>query len=424
MLYFFRQILRNEWYFVLLMGLLSRGIIIITMMGITPLLHIGADNNGVNFGWEVFSAWDSGLYQQIAINSYDTSDTEPGSNVAFFPLFPLLIRLGTVVGFPSNLVGIIINNTAFIVTLFVVYIWVKKTNDDVAARWVVAILAWCPLSIFGTVIYTEGVFLLFSSLALFSFENKQYTQTIIWGILATATRITGLALIPTFLFIAWRKKLSFMAYFTAFAGGGGTFLYSFYCWFYFNDPIAFITVQHTEWQRKRGIDWEGWGRMLAEITSGGKNWAAGSLVDVWHPLLFILIIVIAYGLWCYRTFIPKVYFDYSLCSLFFLLWLLSGDSLLNTLSVLGGLVLLLCSRKRLSLVVYIYGLFALGLLLSSGGTISLNRLAYGIISLSIALGVTVSRSPRWGYFVIGFFSLLLITFSLRFAQNQWVAILP
>ncbi|CCQ62971.1 hypothetical protein CWATWH0401_1010 [Crocosphaera watsonii WH 0401] len=139
-------------------------------------------------------------------------------------------------------------------------------------------------------------------------------------------------------------------------------------------------------------------------------------------LLFILIIIIAYGLWCYRTFIPKVYFDYSLCILFFLLWLLSGDSLLNTLSVLGGLVLLWCSRKRLSLVVYVYGLFALGLLLSSGGTISLNRLAYGIISLSIALGVTVSRSPRWGYFVIGFFSLLLITFSLRFAQNQWVAI--
>ncbi|MGK7884723.1 MAG: hypothetical protein AB4057_08875 [Crocosphaera sp.] len=424
MLYFFRQILRNEWYFVFLMGLLSRGIIIITMMIISPLLHIELENDRVNFGWEVFSAWDSILYQQIANNSYDTSDSQPGSNVAFFPLFPLLIRLGTAVGLSSNFVGIIVNNIAFFLTLFVVYIWIKKSNDDLAARWVVAILAWCPLSIFGTVIYTEGVFLLFSSLALFSFENKQYTQTIIWGILATATRITGLALIPTFLFIAWRKKLSFMAYFTAFASGGGTFLYSLYCWFYFNDPIAFITVQHTEWQRKRGIDWEGWGRMLAEITIGGKNWAAGNLVDIWHPLLFILIIVIAFGLWFYRAFIPKVYFDYSLCSLFFLLWLLVGDPLLNTLSVLGGLVLLWYSRKRLSLIVYVYGLCGLGLLLSSGGTISLNRLAYGVISLSIALGVTVSRSPRWGYFVLAFFSLLLVTFSLRFSQHQWVAILP
>ncbi|MGK7898610.1 MAG: hypothetical protein AB4372_34600 [Xenococcus sp. (in: cyanobacteria)] len=424
MLYFFRQILRNEWYFVFLMGLLSRGIIIITMMIISPLLHIELENDRVNFGWEVFSAWDSILYQQIANNSYDTSDSNPGSNVAFFPLFPLLIRLGTAVGLSSNFVGIIVNNIAFFLTLFVVYIWIKKSNGDLAARWVVAILAWCPLSIFGTVIYTEGVFLLFSSLALFSFENKQYTQTIISGILATATRITGLALIPTFLFIAWRKKLSFMAYFTAFASGGGTFLYSLYCWFYFNDPIAFITVQHTEWQRKQGIDWEGWGRMLAEITIGGKNWAAGTLVDLWHPLLFILIIVIAFGLWFYRAFIPKVYFDYSLCSLFFLLWLLVGDPLLNTLSVLGGLVLLWCSRKRLSLIVYVYGLCGLGLLLSSGGTISLNRLAYGVISLSIALGVTVSRSPRWGYFVLAFFSLLLVTFSRRFSQHQWVAILP
>ncbi|MDJ0580643.1 mannosyltransferase family protein [Crocosphaera sp.] len=138
------------------------------MMIISPLLHIGLENDRVDFGWEVFSAWDSILYQQIATNSYDTSDSQPGSNVAFFPLFPLLIRLGTAVGLPSNFVGIIVNNIAFFVTLFVVYIWIKKSNSDLAARWVVAILAWCPLSIFGTVIYTEGVFLLFSSLALFS----------------------------------------------------------------------------------------------------------------------------------------------------------------------------------------------------------------------------------------------------------------
>ncbi|MEL4897886.1 hypothetical protein [Crocosphaera sp. Alani8] len=424
MLCFFRQILNNEWYFVLLMGLLSRGLIVTTMIGIAPLIHIDSGDGSINFGWEVFSAWDSILYQQIAVNSYDTTGSEPGSNIAFFPLFPLLIRLGILLGFPANIVGIVVNNTAFIITLFVVYIWIKKTNSLLVARWVVAILAWCPLSIFCTVIYTEGVFLLFSSLALCTFENKQYAQTIVWGILATATRITGLALIPTFLFIAWRKKLSWMAYITAFASSGGTFLYSLYCWFYFDNPFAFITVQHTEWQRKQGIDWNGWGQMLAEITIGGKNWAAGTIVDPLHPFLFLLIMVMMYGLWYCRAFIPKVYFDYSLCSLCFLLWLLGGDSLLNTLSVLGGLVLLWCSRKQLSLVVYIYGLCGLGLLLSSGGTISLNRLAYGIVSLPIALGVTVSKSSRWGYFVLAFFSLLLVTFSLRFAQHQWVAMLP
>ncbi len=419
--YFLSKILQNEWYFVLLMGVLSRTIIIVTMMAIAPLVSVPSEQSGVNFGWEVFSAWDSPLYQQIAANSYDNSGSEPGANVAFFPLFPLLIRLGMTLGLSANLVGILVNNTAFFLTLFVVYRWIKQTNSPFVARWVVATLAWCPLSIFGTVIYTEGVFLLFSSLALFSFESKKYTQTMVWGILATATRITGLALIPTFLWVAWQKKLPLMAYVAGLLSGGGTFLYSLYCWFHFNDPIAFITVQHTEWQRKQGIDWEGWGRMLAEITIGGKNWAAGTIADPWHPFLFLLIMAIAYGLWHYRAAIPQPYFDYSLYSLGFFLWLLSGDPLLNTLSVLGGLVLLWCSRQRLSLVVYVYGLCALGLLLASGGTISLNRLAYGIVSLSIALGVTLSRSPRWGYCTLAFFTLLLITFSLRFAQHQWVA---
>ncbi|MGK7956324.1 MAG: hypothetical protein AB4063_13905 [Crocosphaera sp.] len=418
------NILDNQWLFVLLMGLLSRGVIIITMVFIAPLLSISSGNNTINFGWEVFSAWDSSLYQKIAANGYDKLGTEPGANVAFFPLFPLLIRLGMNLGVPSKFVGIFINNAAFFLALFVVYIWVKKTNGSSAARWVVAILAWCPSSIFGTVIYTEGLFLLFSSLALFTFDNKQYIQTMVWGTLASATRITGLALIPTFLFIAWRKKLSFMAYIAALGSGGGTLLYSLYCWFNFNDPIAFITVQYTQWQRKQGFDWEGWMQMFAEIIIGGKNWSTGTISDLWHPLLFALIMSLAYGIWHYRASIPKIYFDYSLGSLCLLLWLLTGDSLLNTLSVLGGLVLLWCCRQHLAKVAYVYGLCALGLLLSSGGTISLNRLAYGIISVSIALGLTVSRSPRWGYFTLGFFSLLLVTFSLRFAQHQWVAILP
>ncbi len=421
MFFLYKKIWQNEWYFVLLMGLLSRGLILIIMLLIAPLISDPSQDISLDFGWDVFSAWDSALYQQIAANNYDGLGAEPGANVAFFPLFPLLIRLGMLLGFSSNIVGIFINNAAFLAALFVVYVWVKKTNSPLAARWVIAILAWCPLSIFGTVIYTEGLFLLLSSAALFSFERQNYTQTALWGMLATATRITGLALIPTFLLIAWGKKLPRSAYLAGLGSGCGTLLYSLYCWFHFGDPIAFITVQHSQWQRKQGIDWEGWGQMLAEITIGGKNWAARNLSDPWHPLLFLLIMAIAYGLWRYRSSLSQASFDYSLFSLCLCLWLLVGDPLLNTLSVLGGLVLLWCCRHQLSLVAYLYGLCAVALLLSSGGTISLNRLAYGIVSLSIALGVTLSRSPRWGYCTLGFFTLLLISFSLRFAHHQWVA---
>ncbi|MGB5594030.1 MAG: mannosyltransferase family protein, partial [Crocosphaera sp.] len=327
------------------MGLLSRGLIAITMLAIAPLLSGSSAGIPVELGWDVFSAWDSDLYQQIAAMNYDGLGSKPGANVAFFPLFPLLIRGGMLLGFSSNVVGTLINNAAFVATLFVVYAWVKSTNGSLAARWTIAILAWCPLSIFGSVIYTEGLFLLLSTSALWAFERQKYGQTALWGILATATRITGLALIPTFLFTAWRKQLPPVAYMAGLASGGGTFLYSLYCWFHFGDPIAFITVQHSQWQRKQGIDWEGWGQMLGEITIGGKNWAAGTINDPWHPFLFLLIMAIAYGLWCYRAYLSKACFDYSLCGLCLLLWLLAGDPLLNTLSVLGGLVLLWCCRQ-------------------------------------------------------------------------------
>ncbi|MEM8777789.1 MAG: hypothetical protein AAGF26_02725 [Cyanobacteria bacterium P01_G01_bin.49] len=421
MRHYFWKLYQTEIGFILTMGLLSRGLIVIALLGIAPLLSPPSGGIQAEFGWEVFSAWDSSFYQQIAATNYDGLGATPGANVAFFPLFPLLIRLGMTWGFSAEIVGTLINNSAFLGSLFILYYWVKKTNGILAAKWATAILAWSPLSIFGTVVYTEGLFLLCSTAALSSYDRQQYLQASVWGILATATRITGLALIPAFLLTAWRKRLPAVAYVTSFLSLGGTLLYSAYCWLQFNDPLAFITVQHTQWQRKQGIDWEGWGKMLGEITIGIGNWEQGTLENFWHPLLFILIMAIAVTLSYYRRRLPQAWFDYSFCSLGVLLWLLVGDPLLNTLSVLGGIYLLWHLRHQLSLVASLYGFSALGLLLASGGTLSLNRLAYGIISLSLALGILLSRHPRWGYFILGFFSVLLVTFSIRFAQHQWVA---
>ncbi len=84
------------------------------------------------------------------------------------------------------------------------------------------------------------------------------------------------------------------------------------------------------------------------------------------------------------------------------LWLLAGDPLINTVMVLGSGYLLWQLRTQLSLVTVIYGFCALGLILASGGTWSLSRIAYGIVSLSVALGVLLARYPRWGYATMGF----------------------
>ncbi|WP_267384717.1 hypothetical protein [Cyanobacterium sp. uoEpiScrs1] len=415
------QFFGQSLWFIIAIWLLSRGLIIVGMLGIAPLLDAPSGGIQAEWGWEVFSAWDSNFYQKIATANYDGIGTLPGANVAFFPFFPLTIRIVMGLGLSAEIAGTLINNLAFLGTLFIVFHWVERTNGVRAAHWTTTILAWCPLSLFTAVVYTEGLFLFLSAASLWAFDRQSYLQAAAWGMLATATRITGLALIPAFLITAWYKRIPITAYITSFGSTLGVLLYSGYCWIQFNDPLAFITVQHTQWNRSRGIDWQGWGTMLVEITTGRSQWHYDNLWDLLHPLLLLLLSVIAYVLWYYRDYLGSTCFDYSCCGLLFLLWLLIGDPFLNTISVLGGVYLLWYLRNRLSFVVVVYGFSALGLLLASGSTISLSRLAYGIVSLSLGLGIVLSNHPRWGYATIGFYTVLLVSFSIRFAQHLWVA---
>jgi hypothetical protein len=101
--------------------------------------------------------------------------------------------------------------------------------------------------------------------------------------------------------------------------------------------------------------------------------------------------------------------------------LLDGDALILFVSVFGGAYLLWHLRSQLELIVLTYGFCSLGLIMASGAAASAQRYAYGIVSLSIALGVLLERYPRWGYATMVFFVIALVNFALRFSQHIWVA---
>lgn len=413
---------RQKWFsFPFRTWLITRTVICVAMLIIAPLLPAPSTGIKAQFGWDVFFAWDSHFYYEIAASGYEHINNQAGANVAFFPLFPLLVHLGINLGITGKIAGLIINNLSFLIACLLLYDWIEKTEDTNKAKWVTLVFAWCPLSLFGTVFYTEGLFLCFSIAALRAFDRKEYLYVGLFGLLATATRITGLALIPAFMLVCWQEKRPLIAYIASLATSLGAIFYSIYCWYEFNNPLAFINVQHEFWERQRGIDWQGWWKMLMQITIGNYNWQQGKIVDWTHPLLFTLICAIAFLLFYFRKQLGENKFDYGFCFLMFLLWILAGDPLLNTIPILGGIYLLWYLRSFMSKVALIYGFCGLGLLITSGGTISLNRLAYGIAPLSIGLGILLSRNRRWGYSTMGFFGLLLILFSIRFAQELWVA---
>jgi len=100
--------------------------------------------------------WDVGHYLGIAADGY--SATELPERIVFFPLFPVLIRLGSVVA-PPLLVASAISAAATVAAVVGVYRLARMDGTRTLARWSVAFLLAYPASFSLVAPYTEGLFL-------------------------------------------------------------------------------------------------------------------------------------------------------------------------------------------------------------------------------------------------------------------------
>ncbi|WP_427160550.1 mannosyltransferase family protein [Aliinostoc sp. HNIBRCY26] len=416
---------KNHIFFPVLMWFLSRVIIWTTMLLITPTLF-----SSIHWHWGIFDAWDGVHYRAIATTGYEFVNDGKQHNLAFFPLFPFSIKLLMQLGLSFEVAGLLINNLAFLAALYCLYLWLKEFYGIRVAQWGTAILCWYPASMFTGVIYTEGLYLFLSTATLRAFDTKKYSWMAIWGAMATATRPTGLALIPALIMAAIKERRNAIAYLASLATATGVLLFSLYCTIRFHDPLAFIAAQRG-WRPSLGFDWQGWLNMVMQIVVGEKNWqfgwvkaTSGWINDPWHPLIFILLSIGAYCLYHFRKSWIAVNLAYGFYTLVLLLLIWTDTNLmnqiLNAFMVLGGIYCLWCCRQQLTPVTLMYGFCGVGLLLASGGTISLSRLAYGIVPLNVAMGLLVSRHPRLGSFTLGLFVALLAKLAVGFAQEQWV----
>lgn len=411
-------LLRDAIGFAVVMWALSRLIILISLLGIAPALPAPPDEIA-SVGWDVFSRWDSRIYETILTKGYRFQDDGKGYNVAFFPLYPLLIKGAMYLGLSFEVAGTLINNFAFLGALVVLYVWVNDHHGRSVARWATAGLAWCPFSLFGSVIYTEGVFLLCSVSALRAFDRQQYLWAAFWGALTTAVRPPGIALVPTFLVVSWQERRSPFAYFTAVITSLGLLLYMAFCWMRFGQPLAFVLTQRGWQSDDQTFHGSVWLSRLTEVVIGPANQDEGYLVDPWYPLALLVIGACALLLWRSRQSLGVAKTQYGFCGLAIALWLLGGSILINLVMVFGGAYLIWHTRHRLSGVALVYGLFSWLIILSTGRTTSAERYAYGVVTLAIAFGLLLSRHPRWGYPTLIFFTILLANLSVRFAQGLW-----
>lgn len=397
---------------------LSRLLVLLCIYLIAPALPENSNGAPVPHDWQALTRWDGKHYLTIATRGYEYAENDSKHTIAFFPALPLVMRIGMMIGIPPEVAGIIVNNLAFLGGLILLSLWVTERHGQKVARWATIALAWCPFSLFGTVLYTEGLFLLFSTAALRSFDQRRHGWAALWGSFASFARLPGLMLVPAFLLVSWRERRGPWALACSLAAAGGTLLYSLFCLWQYGDPLAFLKVQKA-WHPPGLAYGEGWIKSLVTFTLGPGAWKAGRIVDPLYPIAFFGICGLLFLVWRFHHRLGKNVTFFGGCTLGALLWLLAGSPFINTLMVFGSIGLLWSFRRELAPVAVIYGFFSAAMILSTGRTISAERHMYAVIPVSIAFALLVSRYPRWGYPVWLLFTLMLASLSVRFAQYLW-----
>ena len=239
----------------------------------------------------VWGRWDAVHYIDIATIGYH------GTDMAFFPLYPLLVAgLGALTG--NHLVaGLIISNVALFFGLLFLYKLVEHEFDRTVARRAIFYISIFPTAIFFSAVYPESLFFMLTVASFYYMRERRWWLAGIIGLFAALTRVEGALLIVPFLiewFVAHRGNL--VAGLRDLAPVVlipiGIMLYMGYLWVLNGDPLTFSHVQ-AHWNRHLAAPWtsviNGFHKIAAHSTTPQN--AANQILELVFTALMIGVLI-------------------------------------------------------------------------------------------------------------------------------------
>ncbi len=213
----------------------------------------------------VWGRWDAVHYIDVATYGYH------GTDMAFFPLYPLLIAgIGSLIG--NHLVaGLIVSNAALFFGLLFLYKLVEHEFDRGVARRAIFYISIFPTAVFFSAVYTESLFFMLTVASFYYMRERRWWLAGGIGLFAALTRVEGVLLIVPFV-IEWvmanrellrdpfdperskalRDALVNLLPLVLVCVGLG--LYMGYLWVLNGDPMYFSHVQ-IHWNRHLAAPW-------------------------------------------------------------------------------------------------------------------------------------------------------------------------
>lgn len=140
------------------------------------------------------NAGDIPHYVEIATNWYHATG-EHANNIAFYPLFPALMKILYVIVRDYIVAGMIISNVCTFIAGIYLYRLMKEDYDDTRAWMAVFLLTVFPVGMFMIEAYTESLFIMLTIMGLFYIRKRKWIVVGVVGMLAALSRSQGIVLL-------------------------------------------------------------------------------------------------------------------------------------------------------------------------------------------------------------------------------------
>jgi hypothetical protein len=147
--------------------------------------------------FDAYARWDSGWYHSIAEDGYYYAGPNQQSSVAFFPAYPAAMRIvGTLLLGQLALGGMLVTLACGLGIAVLFHRWVAAFLGAATARLALALLLCYPFAFyFFGVVYSDALFVVAVLGAFCLLEKDRPLLAAVVGMVATAARPVGLALV-------------------------------------------------------------------------------------------------------------------------------------------------------------------------------------------------------------------------------------
>lgn len=273
------------------------GILALTRLGqLLMIAWMGAANSEAKSVWERLLIWDAGWFLRVAMDGYPEGYTYSAdgrleaNELAFFPVYPMLIRLGAALGVEPGTAALTVSWLASIGAAIALHLLGTSLYSRRAGWALVAICCSAPASVVLSMAYSESIYIALVAGMFVAAHRKVWWAAGLLGLLTALSRPTGAAAaiglaVAALLAVRESREQAWKPLVAAGTALAGVPLFLGWVAYRVGDLTAWFKIQAAGWGTSFDYGTSTFEFLVNTLRSG----------DGWIPVSMALILLVALG---------------------------------------------------------------------------------------------------------------------------------